>query len=134
MDQNRRRGGRLVVDEFRFDWLDGERLPDPTVDDPTSLFDNLMRDVMRKRSAWLPIPPQLVEGFSNCGHRFYKQARHLRANDPLLLAGPPFPAGLVVQAANGELHWTRWPEDGSEQLYHFIFLLRLVMEELADHP
>jgi len=55
-------------------------------------------------------------------------------NDPLLQAGAKFPKHLVVQTANGELKWTRRPESGTEQLYHFVFHLRMVMMKLAAEP
>jgi hypothetical protein len=41
---------------------------------------------------------------------------------------------LVVQNANGDPRWTRRPEDGGEQLYHFLFYLRMVMQQLAAEP
>jgi hypothetical protein len=32
------------------------------------------------------------------------------------------------------MHWTRPPETGKEQMYHFLFHLRMTMAHLADNP
>ena len=39
----------------------------------------------------------------------------------------------MVDAGHG-LQWTRLPEDSKEQLYHFLFHLRVTMSYLAAHP
>jgi Type IV secretion-system coupling protein DNA-binding domain len=104
------------------------------VSDPTWQLDGLLYEVMQTGNPSLPIPPEVVEGFSNCGRGFYKQAIGIGYNDPLLQADARFPRHLVVQTADGEFRWTRQPDSELEQLYHFVFHLRLVMMRLAEEP
>jgi hypothetical protein len=106
----------------------------PRVSDPTHRLDSLLYDVMQSGNPWLPIPPEIVEGFSNCGRGFYKQAIGIGYNDPLLQPDARFPRHLVVQAPNGELRWTRPPDSSTDQLFHFVFHLRMVMVRLAEGP
>lgn len=107
----------------------------PYVADPTHRLDMLLYETMAGGNPWLPIPPEVVEGFSNCGAGFYKASRGLGYNDPILQqAEAKFPRHLVVQAANGELRWTRNPDSATEQMYHFVFHLRMVMMALAEAP
>jgi hypothetical protein len=106
----------------------------PRVADPTHRLDSLLYDVMQSGNPYLPIPPEVVAGFSNCGQGFYQAAMGLGYNDPLLQADAKYPRALVVQAANGEIRWTRNPEGGIEQMYHFVFHLRMLMMRLAEQP
>jgi hypothetical protein len=112
----------------------GERSPNPRVADPTWQLDNLLYETMRSGNAALPIPPEVVTGFSNCGKQFFKAAMSLYPGCPVLQADATFPKELVGQAANGSTYWTRKPESGTEQLYHFVFHLRMVMQLLAADP
>jgi hypothetical protein len=133
--QGHKRGaGRVEIDQFRYDWINGEELDKPRVADPTWQLDSLLYETMRTGNPALTIPPEAVEGFSNCGRGFYKEARGLRCNEPVLTIQVGFPKELVGTAPDGALYWTRRPESGTEQLYHFIFHLRMVMQLLAEQP
>jgi hypothetical protein len=133
--QGHRRGaGRVEIDQFRFDWINGKELPNPRVVDPTWQLNSLLYETMQSGNPGLPIPPEVVMGFSGCGQQFYKQARGLTHNDHRLRADFPFPLHLVGERKNGITYWTRKPEGGTEQMYHFIFHLRMVMFHLAAHP
>jgi len=134
MREQKRRGGRIDIETWRYDYVNARQLPNRQVVDPTVRMNNLLLETMREGNWMLPIPPEVVAGFSICGRGFYQQARGLAHNDPLLQADAKFPRYLVVQAANGELRWTRKPESDEEQLFHFVFHLRLVMQRLAEEP
>ena len=116
------------------DIMNGGRGPNPRIADPTPFLDNLLYQAMRTGDASLPIAPEIVRGFANCGRGFYKQAMGLSNSDPLLSADAKFPRHLVVETVGGDLRWTRRPEGGTEQMYHFVFHLRLVMQRLAEQP
>jgi hypothetical protein len=96
-------------------------------------LDSLLYEAMRSGNPDLPIAPEIPEGFSNCGHNFFKIVRGIGPKDRDLTYQVRYPKGLVVEASGG-LYWTRKPESGMEQFYHFIFHLRVVMEALADDP
>ncbi len=132
--QSQKRGNRVEIDQFRFDWISGEVMDKPRLPDPTPYLDSLLYQVMRTGDPFLPIPPDAVKGFANCGRGFYAQSVGMRSNERLLLDTACFPPALVVAAPDGGLRWTRRPESGMEQLYHFIFHLRMVMQYLAHKP
>jgi Type IV secretion-system coupling protein DNA-binding domain len=133
--QGHKRGaGRVEIDHFRYDWVNDKPMDKPRVTDPTWQLDNLLYEVMRTGNPSLTIPPEIVDGFSNCGVGFYKAARSIVYNDPVLTIETVFPRQLVGQRADGEPYWTRHPESGREQLYHFIFHLRFAMQVLAENP
>ena len=138
MQGHKRGAGRVEITKTGaptiYDIMSGGKLPNPRVTDPTWHLNSLLFETMREGNPSLPIPPEIVEGFSNCGFGFYKVARGLAHNDPDLTMQVRFPKALVVQAPNGELRWTRRPEGGTEQFYHFIFHLRMVMQILAEEP
>ena len=79
--------------------------------------------------SWL----RLQWGFSNCGRGFFNTLRLTFGHD-LLSPTVRFPPILVVQTADGDFRWTRLPESGMEQLYHFLFHLRITMAVLAEEP
>jgi Type IV secretion-system coupling protein DNA-binding domain len=135
--QGQKRGNRVEIHKFSptvGDFFSGGRGPNPRVADPTPYLDSLLYQVMRDRNADLPIPPEAVAGFSNCGAGFFNAAMSLGHNDVSLSAHVRYPPVLVVQASNNSLRWTRRPEGGTEQLFHFIFHLRQVMQHLASNP
>lgn len=136
--QGQRRGQRVEiwdtgfsVTDTIFDMVNGGRVPNPRVQDPTPYLDNLLYQVMRTGDAHLPIPPEAVIGFSNCGRSFFQVVRG--GVGDLLVSSLGYPPALVVQTADG-YHWTRRPENGLEQLYHLIFHLRMTMLHLAEFP
>lgn len=103
------------------------------VADPTHDLDHLLREVMKRCDDMLPIPSQVVEGFANCGRGFYPDFRFSFNKGELLSCRVVFPPYLVV-GEPGKLRWTRPPESGKEQLYHFLFHLRMTMLHLALNP
>jgi hypothetical protein len=135
----KRGAGRVEIDNWKIggphlsSFFSGD-YSNPRVADPTHWLDSLLYDVMQSGNANLPIPPEVVEGFSNCGRGFYKQALGISPTDPLLQADAKFPRHLVMQTGNGEFRWTRPPDSALEQMYHFVFHLRLVMMRLAEQP
>jgi hypothetical protein len=138
--QGMKRGaGRVEIDAWK---IPGPHLgslftgdySNPRIGDPTHRLDSLLYEVMQSGNPWLPIPPEVVEGFSNCGYGFYKQAYGIGYNDPLLQADAKFPRHLVVQASDGSLRWTRKPDSGNDQLFHFVFHLRMLMLSLSEEP
>lgn len=104
----------------------------PEVFDPVPELNHLLREVMRTGDANIRIPSIVVYGFANSGRGFYSVF-----NKPFkgrwLTPDISYPAHLVVDSGYG-LHWTRPPENGKEQLYHFLFHLRGTMNYLAAHP
>ena len=112
----------------------GGRFDNPRIADPTPYLDSLLYSVMTSGNPTLDIPPEAVQGFGNSGRGFFKQARGLIDGDPDLTMQARFPKALVVPTYDGNLRWTRKPESGLEQFYHFIFYLREVMDYLAEHP
>ena len=125
----KRRGGRIDVDSYRYDYYHGRELPSRQVIDPTVRLNNLLYETMQGGNPNLPIPPEVVEGFSTVGQGFYGAARGLQYNDALLHYDYPFPAHLV----RGD-RWLRKPEHGGENMLHFVFCLRLLMRRLAENP
>ena len=134
MREHRHRGGKIDVESYRYDYTTGRQLPNRQVADPTVRLNNLLYETMREGNPRLPLTPEIVQGFSVCGRGFYKQAVGMNVRDPLLWIDAKFPRHLVVQAADGSLRWTRPPEAGNEQMYHFVFHLRLVMQYLSENP
>lgn len=138
--QEHKRGTGRVEIEMReqapslYDLFNGGRAPNPRVVDPTWQLDSLLYETMRSGNPDLVIVPEIVTGFSNCGHNFFKIARSLGPKDRDLTMEVRFPKGLVVEDANVGLRWTRRPESGMEQFYHFLFHLRFVMQLLAEEP
>src|SRR5260221_1908685 len=124
---------------FRFDhipfWILNVKPPEtnPEVYDPTLKLNHLLRDVMQTGNPDLHIPPSVVYGFSNCGRGFYLPLMYSffygLSKRKLLTEPIDYPPYLV---ANGR--WMRQPETSKEQLYHFLFHLRGMMEYIAAHP
>jgi hypothetical protein len=75
---------------------------------------------MKTGDKTLDIPKEVILGFSNCGKGWYSALRF--ANKEKLVSG------LVKYPYN------RLPENSKEQLKHFLFLLRVTMSYLAEHP
>jgi hypothetical protein len=106
----------------------------PKVSDPTPFLNHLLYEVMKAGVDDFHIPPVIVYGFSNCGRGFYPTFRYTLDKAALLSPAVKFPPELVVEAPDGSLRWTRVPENGGEQLWHFLFTLRMTMAYLAENP
>ena len=137
--QSDKRGSRIEIETRHLaphltDIISGVERKNPRLADPTQWVDSLLYQVMKTGDPFLPIPPDAVRGFASCGVGFYRQSIGLTHNDPILLGSVRFPPALVVEKADAGLRWTRRPEGETEQLYHFIFHLRMVMQRLAEHP
>jgi hypothetical protein len=104
----------------------------PSVANPIHRLNHLLHEVMKTGNSNLAIHPDIVKGFSNCGLGFYGDFR-IANKSKLLLADISFPPALVVETANGS-RWTRLPENGKEQLYHFLYFLRQTMNYLSLNP
>jgi hypothetical protein len=104
----------------------------PTVPNPIHRLNHLLHEVMKTGNSNLPIHPDIVRGFSNCGLGFYGDFR-IASKGELLSADISFPAHLVVETSGGS-RWTRAPETGKEQLGHFLYFLRQTMNHLALNP
>jgi hypothetical protein len=136
--QSQRRGYRVEIKDTgfsltdtMFDMINGGRTDNPRVPDPTPYLDHLLYQVMRTGDYALSIPAEAVIGFSNCGRGFFQAARSL--NHDTLEASARYPRHLVIQTDDGP-RWTRKPDAGMEQLYHFLFHLRMTMVYIAAHP
>ncbi len=134
--QAHKRGHRIEIrytGVSLFDMLNGGRSENPRWPDPTPYLDSLLYQVMCNGESDVPIPSDAVRGFANCGKGFFKEARGLTDGNWLLSPQVRFPPALVVPAGDGT-RWTRKPEDGTEQLFHFIYCLRKTMLHLAENP
>lgn len=131
--QSQKRGGKVDINgtHLTYDVWHGAKMREVYVADPTPYLDNLLYEVMRTGNPELPIPYEAMIGFANCGRGFYTQGRMVSGD----MLGPQanFPSALVVQSGEG-FRWTRAPESGREQLYHFLFHLRMTMIALAEEP
>ena len=107
---------------------------DIMVDDPTPFLDRLLYNVMRTGNWQVPIPYEIPRGFANSGNGFFAAARGAKEWE----LGPEmmdrFPAHLVVRTGDGDLQWTREPENGKETFYFFLYCLRSLMHQLAQQP
>ena len=127
-----KRGGKIELGEhLTFDFWHGTDMRSVVTADPTPYLDNLLYQVMRAGNPDLLIPYEVVMGFARCGRGFYGNARMVA--DDILGPGVTFPRALVVPSG-GSYRWTRRPESSLEQLYHFIFHVRMVMRHLASEP
>lgn len=123
---------------FRYEhisyWLLSVKPPDtkPSVANPIHRLNHLLHEVMKTGNSNLPIHPDIVRGFSNCGLGFYGDFR-IASKAGLLSADISFPPALVVETHGGS-RWTRLPENGKEQLYHFLYFLRQTMNYLSLNP
>jgi len=137
--QDRRNDGRIEIEYPGLDiWRAfAKAQPNPYVDDPTVFFDALLHDVMETERATLPIPVQVAFGFSGCGWGFYRRLMNKSQRDRqwLLSSSVEYPQHLVGLDSYGKKRWVGdRPRDTNEQLWHFIFFLRMTMEYLADNP
>lgn len=107
--------------------------PRPKVDDPVPWLDDLFRRCMETRSPNIPIPILALAGFANEGPGFWPQVRRLKENDPILQPGYVFPDDMVVKTAGGEV-WAKDLHTGRDQMLHCIFVIRAVMDWLANNP
>jgi hypothetical protein len=116
-------------------WLLNTQAPTdtPRVADPTLALNRLLYEVMKTGNATLPIPIEVVLGFANCGQGFYADFRYSVHKQELLSSAVRFPPALVVETSEGT-RWIRAPETGQEQLYHFLYHLRMTMTHLAQDP
>jgi len=133
--QSQKRGGKVDIQgsHLTYDLWNGVKQREVYVADPTPYLDNLLYQVMHLHNPSLDIPYDVVWGFSNCGRGFFNTNRLLLGDD-FLSSAVRFPPALVVQTADGDFRWTRKPESGIEQLYHFLFHLRITMAILAETP
>lgn len=133
--QSQKRGGKVDIQgsHLTYDLWNGIKQREVYVADPTPYLDNLLYQVMHLQNPGSDISYDVVWGFSNCGRGFFNTNRLLLGDD-LLSAAVRFPPALVVRTADGDLRWTRKPESGMEQLYHFLFHLRMTMAVLAETP
>lgn len=131
--QGHKRGNRVEMNHFDFDWIEGKRLDNPREADPTPYLDSLLYQVMRNHDADVSIPAQAVIGFANCGQKFYGQVRGMKNSDNVLKNEVQFPRNVVAMDDDG-LRWTRPPRSGMEQLFHCIFHLRMTMYALEQEP
>src|SRR5258707_9038891 len=128
------RGVRGDVLVAAFLHVDQKTLPPIRVADPTIPLNRLLYEVMRTGNADLPIPGEVVAGFSNCGRGFYSAFKNSWQRGKLLSADVEYPPYLVVPTEDGETRWGRPVESQTEQLLHFIYHLRELMRYLAEHP
>jgi hypothetical protein len=77
----------------------------------------------------MSIPYQAVYGFANCGRGFYSEFMYALNKGNLLSGDIRYPRSLVV----GD-RFIRTPMLGKEQMYHFLFHLRMTMRYLAENP
>lgn len=104
----------------------------PKVPDPFPLLNHWLYQRMKTGDAKVPIPSEIVLGFSNCGD-FYGTFTWSFQKGNLLSPDITYPPHLVVQTAHGS-YWTRSPETPKESLYNFIYSLRMLAEYLAAEP
>ena len=101
------------------------------VADPVPLLDRLLYEVMRTGNPNLPIDRNIAIGFSNCGVGFHGAV--WKASDRDFTADAHFPTHLAINTADA-VGWAREVESQKEQLWHFLFFLRLTMQHLALNP
>lgn len=119
-----------------FGMMSGEHEYTLKVENPVPYLDYILQMAMVYQDSMLPIPSTVVRGFSNCGRPFWQQVRDMGDNNRLLLSDIPglnIPKHLAIRTPDGWA-WTRKPESGKEQLLHFLFHVRLVMQYLVAHP
>jgi hypothetical protein len=115
----------------------GSYIPEkPKVLDPEPYLNNLLYQVMKTQDSTLPIPLEVVYGFSNCGNGFYIvwDSQKKDAKAWYVSADVRFPEELLVETADHKLRWLRAPKNSDEQFFHFLFFLRRTMLRLADDP
>lgn len=138
-------GNKVKIRDTGFSALDltsalvsgGNMHYEPEIESPTDYLDYLLQQVMVTGAHATAIPSGAVRGFANCGISFWQKVRGMGDGDRRLVADIPnlnIPAHLALRTGDGSYRWTRAPEDGTEQLYHFLFHLRMTMRYLAEHP
>ncbi len=140
--QSQKRSGQVEIKRPGFRagsmpfWILNVKAPEekPQVADPTPYLNHFLYEVMKTGGWGRPILPQIVYGFANCGRSFYSQFLYALNKGTLLTDKISYPHPLVVETGNGGLRWTRPPDSGKEQLYHFLFHLRATMKHLAENP
>jgi hypothetical protein len=105
----------------------------PKVADPTPYLNHLLYEVMKTGDAAAIIDPRIVYGFSNMGCGFYSSFLYALNKQNLLTDAIRFPSPLIVEGANG-LYCARQPDGSKEQMYHFLFHLRMTIQHLAMNP
>lgn len=130
--QRYKRGGKVELgDHIDINLWSGTRVREIVAADPTPYLDYLLYEAMRTGNALLPIPYEVVIGFSRCGQGFYGHARTISNGE--LTQELRYPPHLVVPDGNSH-RWTRPPESSMEQMAHFLFHLRMTMTHLAREP
>ncbi len=85
-----------------------DELPAVTVADPTSWLNRLLYEVMHTGNADLPIPCEIVLGFSGCvRHCFYGEFNNSFKKGKLLSPAIEYPPYLVVPTPEGHFRWAR---------------------------
>lgn len=130
--QQYKHGGKVELgDHIDINLWSGTRVREIVVADPTPYLDNLLYETMRTGNPMLPIPYEVVIGFSRCGRGFYGHARTISHAE--LTQKLRYPSHLVVPDGTTR-RWTRPPESSMEQMAHFLFHLRMTMRYLAEKP
>ena len=88
----------------------GGRNENPRITDPTHRLDNLLYEAIREGNPNLPIPSEIVKGFSNCGRGFYKQAVGLIDSNPRAEVERLFMKPNTAQPAGTVQPVSRWEE------------------------
>lgn len=135
--QSHKRGNRVEIKDVGIDVVDmfsATGAQKPRIADPTPYLDHLLYQVMRTGDFNAAIPPEIAAGFANCGRGFFPIVRGMFHDNYLLSPAVVFPPALVVMDVDGGLRWTRKVESSMEQLYHFLFHLRMTMIHLSEEP
>lgn len=142
--QSMKKAGRIEVTtwkvpiafEFTLNLMGSYIREKPKVLDPEPYLNNLLYQVMKTQNCNLPIHPQVIEGFSNCGKGFYITWDSLKKDVKAWYTSSDvsFPKELLVETADHGLRWQRAPKNSDEQFFHFIFFLRRVMFRLSYDP
>ena len=143
--RSQRKGGRIEITDY-FAGYGTELLANlmgyttqrykPTVADPEPYLNNLLYQCMKNDDIDIPIPYEVVLGFSNCGKQFFKEWDTSSKKDKAWLCSKDirFPLDLVVETPEHTLRWTRQPKNGEEQLFHFLFHLHRAIFILSGNP
>jgi hypothetical protein len=134
-----RRQGRIEIQNphvdaslYVYGLMAGHATNEPIqVADPVPLLDRLLYEVMRTGNPNLTIDRNIAIGFSNCGVGFHGAV--WRASDQDFTADAHFPRHLAINTETS-VGWARPVETSKEQLWHFLFFLRLTMQHLALNP
>lgn len=139
--QSQRHGGKIEIQrtgtrwEHSLYWVLNTKPPidKPKVDDPTLLLNRLLHEVMKTGNAQVRLDPRIVYGFSNVGRGFYPTFLYALNKQSLLNGDHRYPSPMIIEGASG-LYCARPPDSPKEQMYHFLFHLKMTMDYLAKFP